>query len=138
MGTGKFRRFRRGTLPLSLAACALVVLGGAGCGAGAMLAVSLAGGAAAVSGEPQRVYGTQGQDFDEQRASLIRAGIHTPADVVNIMGHPQTKIFTNIGEEWSYRYYVPSTLLRTGLEKILTVRFRDGKVNDVRYTLSAL
>ena len=44
----------------------------------------------------------------------------------------------NAGEEWSYRHYVPSTMLRAGLEKILTVRFRDGKVDDVRYTVSAL
>jgi hypothetical protein len=135
MGTGTFRRC---TLPLAVAACALVVFCGAGCGAGALVVVSLAGGAAAVSGEPQRFYGTQGQDFDETRASSIHSGIHTPDEVVNIMGYPQSKIFTNIGEEWSYRYYIPPTLLRAGLEKILTVRFRDGKVNDVRYTLSAL
>jgi hypothetical protein len=103
-----------------------------------MIAMTLVGGAAAISGEPQRLSGTQGQDFDENRVPLIRSGVHTPADVVSIMGNPQTKVFTNAGEEWSYRHYVPSSTLRTGLEKILTVRFRDGKVDDVRYTVSAL
>jgi outer membrane protein assembly factor BamE (lipoprotein component of BamABCDE complex) len=126
------------TLLTTIGACTIVVLFGAGCGAGALMALTVAGSAAAVSGEPQRLSGTQGQDFDEQRVSLIRSGVHTPADVVNIMGNPQTKVFTNIGEEWSYRYFVPSTMLRSGLEKILTVRFREGKVDDVRYTLTAL
>lgn len=109
----------------------------AGC-AGVMIAMTLVGGAAAISGEPQRLSGTQGQDFDENRVPLIRSGVHTQADVVGIMGNPQTKVFTNAGEEWSYRHYVPSTTLRAGLEKILTVRFRNGKVDDVRYTVSAL
>ncbi len=132
---------RRGSgraLLTAIAACAIVILVGAGCGAVALVAMTVASGTAAVSGEPQRLYGTQGQDFDEQRVSLIRSGIHTPADVINIMGHPQTKVFTSLGEEWSYRYYVPATMLRSGMEKILTVRFREGKVDDVRYTLTAL
>jgi hypothetical protein len=111
---------------------------GAGCGAGALVAMTVAGGTAAVSGEPQRLYGTQGQDFDEQRVALIQSGVHTPADVQHILGNPQTKTFSPGGEEWSYRYYVPPTMLRSGVEKVLTVRFRDGKVDDVRYTLSAL
>jgi len=119
-------------------ACLIAVLFGTGCGAGALVAMTVAGSAAAVSGEPQRLYGTQGQDFDEQRVSLIRSGVHTPADIANMMGNPQTKVFTNIGEEWSYRHYVPATMLRSGMEKILTVRFRAGKVDDVRYTLTAL
>jgi len=127
-----------GTLFAAIGACAIVMLVGAGCGAGALVAMTVASGTAAISGEPQRLYGTQGQDFDEQRVSLIRSGVHTPADIVNIMGNPQTKVFTNLGEEWSYRYYVPATMLRSGLEKILTVRFREGKVDDVRYTLTAL
>jgi hypothetical protein len=131
------RTARRSTLLTRLGACLLVLCCGTGCAAG-LVAMTLAGSAAAVSGEPQRLSGTQGQDFEEQRVSLIRSGVHTPADVVNIMGHPQTKVFTNIGEEWSYRYFVPPTMLRSGLEKILTVRFREGKVDDVRYTLTAL
>lgn len=122
----------------ALGACVLILGGATGCGAGALVAMSLAGSAAAVSGEPQRLYGTQGQDFDEQRASLIRSGVHTPVDVVHIMGDPQSKVFTNLGEEWSYRYYAPPTMLRNGIEKILTVRFRHGKVDDVRYTVTAL
>jgi hypothetical protein len=119
------------------AACIVILCCGAGC-AGALMAVSLVGGAAALSGEPQRLSDSQGQDFDEQRASLIRSGVHTPTDVAGILGHPQSKVFTNVGEEWSYRYYAPPTMLRSGFEKILTIRFRDGKVNDVRYTVSAL
>ncbi len=129
---------RNGALA-GVAACALLLgILGAGCAAGALVAMSLAGGAAAISGEPQRLYTTHGQDFDEQRASLIHSGVHTPADVVGIMGYPQAKTFTSAGEEWSYRYYAPPTMLRSGLEKILTVRFQDGKVSDVRYTMSAL
>lgn len=120
-----------------IAVLALVLASTAGC-AGAMLALTLVGGAAAVSGEPQRLSATQGQDFDEQRVPLIRSGVHTQSDVVTIMGNPQSKVFTNLGEEWSYRYFTPPTMLRAGLEKILTVRFRDGKVDDVRYTVSAL
>jgi outer membrane protein assembly factor BamE (lipoprotein component of BamABCDE complex) len=132
------RTARRSAQLISFGACVLVLCAGTGCGPGALVAMTLAGSAAAVSGEPQRLYGTQGQDFDEQRIALIRSGVHTPADVLNIMGNPQTKVFTNNGEEWSYRYYVPSTTLRSGLEKILTVRFREGKVDDVRYTVTAL
>lgn len=135
MGARTTRRF---AAVARIGACVLALLGGAGCGAGALVAMTVAGGAAAVSGEPQRLYGTQGQDFDEQRLSLIQSGVHTPADVVTILGNPQTKVFTSNGEEWSYRYYVPGTALRSGHEKILTVRFREGKVNEVRYTLSAL
>jgi outer membrane protein assembly factor BamE (lipoprotein component of BamABCDE complex) len=120
-----------------IAVLALVLASTTGC-AGAMLALTLVGGAAAVSGEPQRLSATQGQDFDEQRVPLIRSGVHTQSDVVTIMGNPQSKVFTNLGEEWSYRYFTPPTMLRAGLEKILTVRFRDGKVDDVRYTVSAL
>lgn len=119
------------------AACTVILCCGAGC-AGALMAVSLVGGAAIMSGETERLSGSHGQDFDEQRASLIQSGLHTQADVAGILGHPQSKVFTNIGEEWSYRYYAPPTMFRSGLEKILTIRFRDGKVNDVRYTVSAL
>ena len=132
------RTARRSARLPTIGTCLLVLYCGTGCGAGALVAMTLAGSVAAVSGEPQRLYGTQGQDFDEQRVSLIRSGVHTPADVVNIMGNPQTKVFTNLGEEWSYRYYVPNTMVRSGMEKILTVRFREGKVDDVRYTLTAL
>jgi outer membrane protein assembly factor BamE (lipoprotein component of BamABCDE complex) len=120
-----------------IAVLALVLASTAGC-AGAMLVLTLVGGAAAVSGEPQRLSATQGQDFDEQRVPLIRSGVHTQSDVVGIMGNPQSKVFTNLGEEWSYRYFAPPTMLRAGQEKILTVRFRDGKVDDVRYTVTAL
>jgi hypothetical protein len=128
---------RQAACAAGIAALALVLASTAGC-AGAMLALTLVGGAAAVSGEPQRLSTTQGQDFDEQRVPLIRSGVHTQADVVGIMGNPQSKVFTNLGEEWSYRYFLPPTMLRSGLEKILTVRFRDGKVDDVRYTVTAL
>jgi hypothetical protein len=117
---------------------ALVLVSTAGCGPAALLVMTLAGGAAAVSGEPQRLSTTQGQDFDEQRITLIQSGVHTQSDVAGIMGNPQSKVFTNLGEEWSYRYFLPPTMLRSGLEKILTVRFRGGKVDDVRYTVSAL
>lgn len=131
-------RTGRGTAALAaVGLCALVALCGTGC-AGALVAMTVAGSAAAMSGEPQRAYGTQGQDFDERCVSLIRTGVDTPADVVSLLGDPQTKIFTHAGEEWSYRYYAPGTMLRSGVEKILTVRFRGGKVDDVRYTLSAL
>lgn len=91
-----------------------------------------------MSGEPQRLSDSQGQDFDEQQAALIRSGVHTQADVAGILGDPQSKVFTNVGEEWAYRYYAPPTMLRSGVEKILTIRFRNGKVDDVRYTVSAL
>ena len=128
----------RAPLAAGIAVLALVLTSTAGCGAGAMLALTLVGGAAAVSGEPQRLSATQGQDFDEQRVPLIRSGVHTQSDVVRIMGNPQSKAFTNLGEEWSYRYFTPPTMLRAGMEKILTVRFRDGKVDDVRYTVAAL
>jgi hypothetical protein len=116
----------------------LALLPGSGCGPAALLLMSAAGGAAAISGEPQRIYNTQGQDFDEQRISLIRTGVHTPGDVVDLMGHPQTKIFSDSFEEWAYRYHVPPSLVRSGVEKILTIRFRDGRVNEVRYSVSAL
>jgi outer membrane protein assembly factor BamE (lipoprotein component of BamABCDE complex) len=129
---------RRAACAAGIAVLALVLALTAGCGAGAMLVLTLVGGAAAVSGEPQRLSTTQGTDFDEQRVPLIRSGVHTQSDVVGIMGNPQSKVFTNLGEEWSYRYFAPPTMLRAGLEKILTVRFRDGKVDDVRYTVSAL
>lgn len=132
------RRARRPVVLARIGICALAFLCGAGCGAGALMAMTVVGGAAAVSGEPQRLYGTQGTDFDEQRVSLIQSGVHTPGDVVTILGNPQTKVFTSTGEEWSYRYYVPATTIRSGLEKILTVRFREGKVDDVRYTVTAL
>lgn len=127
---------RSAQIPCAVA-CAAILSCGAGC-AGALMAVSLAGGAAALSGEPQRMSNSQGQDFDEQRASLIQSGVHTQADVAGILGNPQSKVFTHIGEEWSYRYYAPPTMLRSGLEKVLTIRFRGGKVDDVRYTVSAL
>jgi len=131
------RKAGRGVMLAKIGVCLFALCAGTGC-AGALVALSLAGGAAAISGEPQRLYGTQGQDFDEQRVSLIQSGVHTRADVANIMGNPQTKVFTGTGEEWSYRYYVPATTLRSGFEKILTVHFREGKVDDVRYTISAL
>jgi hypothetical protein len=117
----------------------LLLLGAtAGCGPAALMLATVAGGAAAVSGEPQRFYNSQGANFDEGRIAEIRAGIHTPDDVVALLGHPQRKTFTALGEEWSYRYYLPPSMLRTGLEKVLTVRFRSGKVDDVNYSVSAL
>jgi hypothetical protein len=100
--------------------------------------MTAAGGAAAISGEPQRMSNTQGQDFDEQRIPLIRSGVHTPEDIVNLLGHPQAKVFTNSDEEWAYRYHVPPSLLRSGMEKLLTIRFRNGTVHEVRYSISAL
>lgn len=116
----------------------LALLPGLGCGPAALLLMTAAGGAAAISGEPQRMYNTQGQDFNEQRIGQIRSGIHTPEDVVNLLGHPQTKVFTRDDEEWAYRYHVPPSLLRSGMEKILTIRFQEGKVQEVRYSVSAL
>jgi outer membrane protein assembly factor BamE (lipoprotein component of BamABCDE complex) len=109
-----------------------------GCGPAALMVMTVAGGAAAVSGEPQRIYGTQGQDFDEQRVDQIRSGTTTPTDVVHLLGNPQTKTFTQQGEEWAYRYFVPPTMLRSGMEKILTIQFREGKVQGLRYSNSAL
>ena len=132
------RKARPGVMLAKIGVCLFALCVATGCSAGALVALTLAGGAAAVSGEPQRLYGTQGQDFDEQRVSLIQSGVHTPTDVAHILGNPQTKVFTGTGEEWSYRYYVPATTLRSGLEKILTVHFREGKVDDLRYTISAL
>ena len=126
---------------LLLGAMALVLasgLPGLGCGPAALLLMSAAGGAAAVSGEPQRIINTQGHDFDEQRINLIQSGTHTPQDVVSLLGHPQMKTFTQAGEEWAYRYHVPPSLLRSGIEKVLMIRFQDGKVREVRYTVSAL
>ena len=116
----------------------LILLPGLGCGPVGLLLLSLAGGAAAVSGEPQRLANTQGQDFDESRIPQIQSGTHTREDVVNIMGNPQTKVTTQNGEEWAYRYLVPPSLLRSGFEKVLTIRFQEGKVLDVRYSISAL
>jgi outer membrane protein assembly factor BamE (lipoprotein component of BamABCDE complex) len=116
----------------------LVLLPGLGCGPVGLLLLSLAGGVAAVSGEPQRLANTQGADFDEERIKLIQSGTHTREDVVSIMGNPQTKVFTQNSEEWAYRYQVPPSLLRSGFEKVLTIRFQEGKVQDVRYSLSAL
>ena len=103
-----------------------------------MLLISLGGGAVTVSGEPQRAINIQGQDFDEQRITDLRSKARTPDDVVHLLGNPQTKVFTNGGKEWAYRYYVPPSLFRSGMEKILTIRFQEGKVQDVRYSLSAL
>jgi len=80
----------------------------------------------------------QGQDFDEQRVTLLRSGAHTREDVVNLLGQPQTKVFMESDEEWAYRYHVPPSLLRTGMEKVLTIRFRNGTVQEVRYSISAL
>jgi hypothetical protein len=110
----------------------------AACGPAALMLVTVAGGAAAVSGEPQRLYGSQGADFNEGRIAEIRSGVHTAEDVIGLLGHPQRKIFTVLGEEWSYRYYLPPSMLRPGMEKVLTVRFRNGKVDDVNYSVSAL
>lgn len=129
-------RWRHGLAGIGLTL--VVLLSGLGCGPAALLLVTAAGGAAAVSGEPQRMASTEGQDFDEQRIRLIQAGIHTREDVVNLLGYPQTKVFTQNDEEWAYRYHVPPSLLRAGVEKVLTIRFRDGKVQDVRYSISAL
>ncbi len=119
-------------LLLALACCP-------GCAApAAILLVSAAGGAATVTGEPQRLYSAQGADFDDARIKRIRSGADTPADIIGLLGHPQTKIFTPEGEDWVYRYYVPPTMFRAGVEKVLTIRFRQGKVDDVRYSVSAL
>jgi len=54
------------------------------------------------------------------------------------LGLPQTKVFMETDEEWAYRYLVPPSLLRTGMEKVLTIRFRKGTVQEVRYSISAL
>jgi hypothetical protein len=102
------------------------------------LLVTAAGGAAAVSGEPQRMVNTEGQDFDEQRIPLIQSGSHTQEDVVSLFGYPQSKVFMQNDEEWAYRYHIPPSLMRSGVDKILTIRFRDGKVQEVRYSISAL
>jgi hypothetical protein len=122
----------------ALAVALALLLGSQGCGVGAVLLLSAAGGAVAMSGEPQRLSNTQGQDFDEQRVARVRSEAKTPEDVLQLLGHPQTKTFTDQGEEWSYRYYVPPSMLRSGSEKLLLLRFRDGKVQEVRYSISAL
>jgi hypothetical protein len=127
---------RHGLAAIGLAL--VILLPGLGCGPAAVLLVTAAGGAAAVSGEPQRMANIEGQDFDEQRIHLIQSGSHTQEDVVNLFGYPQTKVFTQNDEEWAYRYHVPPSLLRAGVEKVLTIRFRDGRVRDVRYSISAL
>jgi outer membrane protein assembly factor BamE (lipoprotein component of BamABCDE complex) len=116
----------------------LILLPGLGCGPVGLLLVTLAGGAVAVSGEPQRLANTQGQDFDEARIKLIQSGTHTREDVVSLLGNPQTKVFTQNSEEWAYRYQVPPSLFRAGFEKVLTIRFQEGKVQEVRYSISAL
>jgi outer membrane protein assembly factor BamE (lipoprotein component of BamABCDE complex) len=116
----------------------LILLPGLGCGPAAMLIISAAGGAALLSGEPERASNTQGYDFDERSVARVRSEARTSQDVVNLLGNPQTKVFTNSGEEWAYRYYVPPSLFRSGFEKILSIRFREGKVQDVRYSISAL
>jgi len=131
-------RTRRRLLLGGMALVLVSGLPGLGCAPAVLLLVSAAGGAAAVSGEPQRMYNTQGQDFDERRVNLIQSGTHTPEDVVILLGHPQTKTFTQAGEEWAYRYHVPPSLLRSGIEKVLMIRFRDGKVQELRYSISAL
>jgi outer membrane protein assembly factor BamE (lipoprotein component of BamABCDE complex) len=128
--------WKRGLRAIALAL--LVLLPGLGCGPVGLLLISLAGGAAAISGEPQRLANTQGQDFDEERIKLIQSGTHTREDVASILGNPQTKVFTQNSEEWAYRYQVPPSLLRAGFEKVLTIRFQEGKVQDVRYSISAL
>lgn len=115
-----------------------ILLATLGCGSVALVLLTAAGAAAAVSGEPQRIVNTEGQDFDEQRIRLIQSGTYRQADVVHLLGIPQTKIFTQDDEEWAYRYRVPPSLLRAGFEKVLTIRFREGKVQAVRYTISAL
>ena len=113
----------------------LVWLPGLGCAPAAVL-LTVAGGAAAVSGEPQRLNNTEGAD--EQRIPLIQSGTYTQQDVVNLFGNPQIKVFTQGNEERAYHYHVPPSLLRSGMDKLFTVRFRDGKVQDVRYSISAL
>lgn len=130
------RRWRGGLGAIGLGA--LILLPGLGCGPAGLLLMTAAGGAAAISGEPQRIYNTQGQDFDEQRITRIQSGVHTQEDIVNLLGHPQTKVFSSSDEEWAYRYHVPPSLFRSGVEKVLTIRFRDGKVQEVRYSISAL
>jgi len=67
-GTG----WRQGLLGLGLALSSL--LPGLGCGPAALLLMTVVGGAAAVSGEPQRIANTEGQDFDEERIRLIQSG----------------------------------------------------------------
>jgi len=129
-------RWRSGLRGIGLALLALAP--GLGCGPAGILILTLVGGAAAVSGEPQRMTSIQGQDFDEQRISQIRSGTHTREDVVNLLGLPQTKVFMETDEEWAYRYRVPPSLLRSGMEKVLTIRFRKGTVQEVRYSISAL
>ena len=116
----------------------VILLPGLGYGPAALLLVTAAGGAAAVSGEPQRMANIEGRDLDEQRIPLIQSGTHTQEDVMNLFGYPQTKVFTQNDEEWAYPYHVPPSLLREGVEKVLTIRFRDGKVQEVRYSISAL
>ena len=116
----------------------LILLTGLGCEPAAFWLVTAGGGAAAASGEPQRMVNTEGQDFDEQRIRLIQSGTHTQEDIVHLFGYPQTKVFTQTDEEWAYRYHVPPSLLRAGFDKVLTIRFRDGKVQEVRYSVSAL
>ncbi len=129
-------RWKHAVAGMGLALLTLLPL--LGCGPVGLLLLSLAGGAAAVSGEPQRMVNTQGQDFDEGKIALLKSGTRTREDVVQILGNPQTKVFTPDSEEWAYRYHVPPSLLRAGFEKVLTIRFQDGKVQEVRYSVSAL
>jgi hypothetical protein len=116
---------------------ALLVVPVSGC-APPLLLFTMAGGAATMSGEPQRLSGTEGQDFDEKRVARIRSGVDTPEDVVGLLGDPQTKTYTGSDEEWVYRYYVPPSALRSGKEKTLTVHFHAGKVREVRYSIGSL
>lgn len=113
----------------------LSLLAGPGC---EVLALSAAGGAIALTGEPQRLIGTEGREFDANRIALIEIGKHTPLDVQSIMGLPQAKHFTAATEEWSYRYRVPASSLREGREQILTIIFEKGLVREMKFTVSAL
>ena len=132
------RRFGRTAMKAATRLFLLALACCAGCGPAALLLMTVAGGAAAMSGEPQRLYSAQGADFDDSWIGRIRSGQDTPVDVVGLFGHPQNKVFTADGEEWAYRYYVPPSMFRAGIEKMLTIRFRQGKVEDVRYSVSAL
>lgn len=120
---------------LLFALLVLSLLTGPGCG---VLALSAAGGAIALTGEPQRLIGTEGREFDANRIALIEIGKHTPLDVESIMGLPQAKHFTAATEEWSYRYRVPASSLREGREQVLTVIFEKGLVREMKFTVSAL
>lgn len=127
-----------GDSPVGIGLTLAIVTLALGIGPIALLLVTALGWAAAVSGEPRPMANSEGQSFGEQRIPLIQSGAHTQIDVVNVFGYPQTKTFTQNDEDWAYRSRLSPSRLRASLGKALTTDFRDGKVEEVHYSISAL